>query len=70
MALGLGLFPYFCKLFSSDANILNLKTGDGLFFSCLLVCVLNIVVISSAIAVCLEKPECLSLLALSLFCQY
>lgn len=62
MALGVGVFPYFCKLFSSDTNILKLKIVDGLFvFSCLLVCVLNTVVISSAIGISLEKSECLSL---------
>lgn len=31
------------------------------FFACLLVCVLNTVVISSAVGISLEKPECLSL---------
>lgn len=74
MALGVGVVPHFCKLFSSDTNILNLKIVDGLcgfvgfgllffgvFFFCLLVCVLNTVVISSAIGISLEKPECLSL---------
>jgi len=62
MALGVGVFPYFCKLFNSNTNILKLKVVDGLFvFACLLVCVLNTVVISSAIGISLEKPECLSL---------
>lgn len=60
--MALGVFPYFCKLFSSDTNILNFKIVDGLFvFACLVVCVLNTVVISSAIGISLEKSECLSL---------
>lgn len=60
--MALGVFPYFCKLFSSDTNVLNFKIVDDLFvFACLLVCVLNTVVISSAIGISLEKSECLSL---------
>lgn len=77
MTLGVGVSPYFCKLFSSDTNILKLKIVDGVFvFACLLVCVLNTVVISSAIGISLEKSECLScsvikcIMALTLFCKY
>lgn len=39
MAVGVEVFPYFCKLFSTDTNILNLKTVGGFFFF-LLACLL------------------------------
>lgn len=62
MVLAIGVFPYICKLFSSDTNILKLQIVDSLFvFASLLVCVLNVDVISSAIGTSLEKFECLSL---------
>lgn len=62
MILAVGVFPYFCKLFSSDTNILKFQIVDSLFvFTPLLVCTLNIDVISSAIGTSLEKFECLSL---------
>lgn len=40
MAVGVGIFPYFCKLFSTDTNILNLKIVDLFFFFFLLACLL------------------------------
>lgn len=63
MTVGVGVFSYFCKLFSMDTNILNLKIVYNLFFffPCLLVSILSTVVISSAIGISLEKPECLFL---------
>lgn len=55
MGVGVGVFPYFCKLFSTDTNILNLKIVD-FFFACLFVSILSTVTISSAIGISLEKP--------------